>query len=182
MSKLLRRAFFNCTVALLLCSAIPSEANAESPRYGFVNFKHCVENSKVGKKEQENFESLKKQMEQVLDEKEKALNEISQKFNDADYLDSLSAEAEAELKHKFRNLNQELAQHQQQFYQMLQQANFKVMQKMNDSISTAAKTVAKNKHFDMIINEEGTFYYDPVFDVSKDVIKVMDENFAKENS
>ncbi len=101
------RNIFYCTISMMiLCSIAPNELAAEGAKVGVVNFKTCVEQSEMGKKEQANFESLKKQMEGVLEEKEKALNEIANKFNDPDYLDSLSPEAEAELKHKFRSLNQ----------------------------------------------------------------------------
>lgn len=46
-------------------------AQASSLKIGVVNFKRCVETSKLGKLEQANFEALKKQMESVLGEKEK---------------------------------------------------------------------------------------------------------------
>jgi len=174
-SKLLAGAI----AALLLTVTVPCSANMQNPKVALVNFKTCVENSKVGKQEQTNFDNMKKQMEEVLAEKEKTLKEISGKFSDEDYLDSLSPDAEAELKHKFRTLNQELGQHQQQFFQVLQQANFKIIQKIQEEINDASKVVAKNKGLDIIINEEGTFYFNPAMDISNDIIKVMDEKFAK---
>lgn len=164
--------------ALMLCGASP--AFAEGLKIGLVNFKKCVEQSKLGKQEQANFENLKKQMEGVLEEKEKAITELSKKFNDPDYLDSLSPEAEAELKHKFRTLNQELSQHQQQFYQVLNQANYKIIQNISESIGEASKQVAKSKQLDLVINEEGTFFAQPTLDVSNDIVKVLDEMYQKE--
>jgi outer membrane protein len=168
--------------ALLLTLAIPNEIAAaeQSLRIGIVDFKACVEKSKLGKKEQANFDSLKKQMEGVLEEKEKALTEVSNKINDPDYLDSLSPQAEAELKHKSRTLSQEFAQHQQQFYQMLNQANFKIIQKINEFITKASKTVASNKGLDLIIHEEGVFYFSPTLDVSNDIVRILDEMFAND--
>jgi outer membrane protein len=178
------KKIFYLVAAFLLCSSTPRDLGAQNPSgkisIGVVNFKDCVEKSKLGKQEQANFETLKKQMESVLEEKEKLINEVSNKLNDPDYLDSLSNEAEAELKHKFRTLNQELSQHQQQFYQMLNQANFKVIQKITDEIGKASKTVAANKGLDLIVNEEGTFFYGTALDVSNDVIKVLDEMLANE--
>lgn len=167
---------FLATLAVLFVSSNIQAADI-APKVALVNFKTCVETSKMGKVEQANFEKIKKQMEDVVSEKEKALKEISAKFNDEDYLDSLSSDAQAELKHKYRNLNQELAQYQQQFYQMLQQTNYKVIQKMTDEINEAAKAVAKKKNLDVIINEEGTFFYNPSLDISNDIVKEMDERF-----
>lgn len=166
--------------ALLLTASVPCVANVQNPKVALVNFKTCVENSKVGQQEQANFENMKKQMEEVLAEKEKTLKQISSKFSDEDYLDSLSLDAEAELKHKFKTLNQELGQHQQQFFQVLQQANFKIIQKINEEINEASKIVAKSKNLDIIINEEGTFYFNPSMDISNDIVKAMDEKFKKD--
>jgi outer membrane protein len=178
--KLFSKIITGILAAILLIAAPTAAANVQAPKIGLVNFKTCVEESKMGKQEQANFEKMKKQMEDVLAEKEKTLKEISAKMGDEDYLDSLSEQAQAELKHKFRSLNQELGQHQQQFFQVLQQANFKIIQKMNEEISEAAKIVAKNKSLDIIINEEGTFYVNPSLDISSEVIAVLDERFKKD--
>ncbi|NGX42261.1 MAG: hypothetical protein K940chlam7_00539 [Chlamydiae bacterium] len=180
--NILRKAFYACAAVLLFCSAAPKELEAQTANIGFVDFKKCVEQSKLGKQEQANFESMKKQMEDVLGEKEKSLSDISTKFDDPDYLDTLSPEAEAEMKHKFRNLNQELSQHQQQYYQILNQANFKIIQKISETINEASKTVAKDKSLDIILNEEGAFYYKDTLDVSADIVKVMDATFKPEET
>lgn len=145
-----------------------------------VNFKTCVEQSKLGKQEQSTFEALKKQMENVLAEKEKTLNEIATKFEDADYLDSISPDAETELKRKFRGLNQEYTQLQSQYMQALQQTNYKVIQKLTDTVTAAAATVAKENGLDVVLNEEGAFFVNPALDISQQVITLMDQNFDKE--
>lgn len=142
-----------------------------------VNFKSCVENSKLGKQEQANFEALKKQMENILAEKEKTLNEIAEKFEDPDYLDSLSPEAETEIKRNFRHLNQELTQLQQQYYQALSQTNMKVVQKLTDVVNKAADTVAKQNGYDLILNEESYFHSNPDLDVSSKIVVAMDQLF-----
>lgn len=179
--KKIRYIVYVLTLATLLSSSSPSLLQAaDGTKVGVVDFKACVERSKIGKKEQANFETLKKQMEGVLEEKEKSLTEISNKISDPDYIDSLSQEAEAELKHKYRVLTQELAQHQQQFYQMLNQANMKIVQKLTETVAQAAKTVAANKKLDIVIHDEGTFYYSPSLNISDEVIKILDDNFAKE--
>ena len=169
------------SVLLLLVAISEDLAAAEqSVKIGVVDFKTCVEKSKLGKKEQANFDTLKKQMEGVLEEKEKALTEITNKMNDSDYVDSLSQGAEAELKHKLKTLSQEFGQHQQQFYQMLNQANYKIIQKINESINKASKIVASNKGLDIIIHDDGLFYYAPTLDISNEVIKILDEQIANE--
>ena len=165
------------TLALLMACKLDA---AQDVKVGIVNLKTCVEKSKSGKREQQNFETMKKQMESVLEEKEKTLNDLANKFNDADYLDSLSPEAEAELKHKFRVLSQEMQQHQNQYYQVLNQANFAVMQKMNEEISEASKIIAKEKHLDLVLNEEMAFFHIDSLNISEDVVKEMDKAFKED--
>lgn len=187
--KKLPKFFLSCTAliaGLLILSSFeapvtPANGTKQQQplKVGVVNFKRCVEQSKLGKQEQGNFEGLKKQMETVLGEKEKTLNEMATKFNDADYLDSLSPEAETELKRKFRSQNQELSQLQNQYMQTLQQTNFKVIQKLNEMVTKAASTVAKNDKYDMILNEESAFFYAPELDISSKVITLLDEEFEK---
>lgn len=175
----LTKIVFSGLAALLFCASTP-QLDAAAAKIGTVTFRTCVEKSKYGAKEQKNFDDLKKQMESVLEEKEKALTEISNKFNDPDYLDSLSAEAEAELKHKFRTLNGELQQHQQQYMQILQQTNYKIIQGITEKVNEAADIVAKQKGLDLIINDESTFFHSSSLDVSQDIIKEMDKMFDKD--
>lgn len=165
---------------VMLFGCKPPVEGAQDTKVGVVNFKVVVEKSKAGKKEQQNFEMMKKQMETVLEEKDKTLTEIANKFNDPDYLDSLSPEAEAELKHKFRTLGQELQQQQNQYYQVLNQANMKVIQTLGESIADAAKVVAKEKNLDLVLNEEMAFYHAESLNISEDVIKVMDQQYKEE--
>ncbi len=167
------------TLAMLMACKLPAEAAADT-KVGIVNFKTCVEKSKAGKREQQNFETMKKQMESVLEEKEKSLNDISNKFNDPDYLDSLSPEAEAEIKHKFRVLSQELQQQQSQYYQVLQQSNFAVIQKMSEEISQASQVVAKEKKLDLVLNEEMSFFHAESLNISDEVVKEMDKAFKED--
>lgn len=171
------------SLAAFLCLSNNVSAHATDAKKPLVikvvNFKGCVEQSKMGKEEQASFEALKKQMETILEEKEKTLTEIADKFNDPDYLDSLSAEAETELKRKFRALSQELKQQEAQYYQALSQTNMKVVQKLTDAVAKASSTVAKNNHYDLVLNED-SFYYSPDLDVSSQVVAVMDEMYEKE--
>lgn len=157
-----------------------AEANAQ-PRIAVVNFKQCVEQSKLGKQEQASFEALKKQAESMLQEREKALTEIAAKLDDSDYLDSLSNEAEAELKHKFRNLSQEMGQDQQRLYNALSQANFKIVQKLTEEVTKAAGEVAKKNGYDLVLNEESAFYFGAKLDITAEVIKMLDEKTAATN-
>lgn len=176
---------FNALVAIsvgaLLCSAAPGTSEPTAPaKIRVVNFQTCIEQSKLGKQEQTSFEALKKQMESALEEKEKVLNEMASKLEDNDYVDSLSPEAETEMKRKFRALSQEYAQIQNQYLQTLNQTNMKVLQKISEVVSAAAEAIAKQNNYDIVFNDEGTFYAAPAFDISTQVIAYMDQQFDKD--
>lgn len=175
--KCMRNFVLGLGTLCFIASVDAAELNVKT-----VNFKECVELSKSGQQEQAAFDALKKQMENVLVEKEKTLNEMASKFEDPDYLDSLSPEAETEMKRKFRALNQEYSQLQSQYYQTLQQTNMKVMQKLQEQIMKAAETVAKDSKIDIIMNSEGAFYSKPELDISNQVVTVMNKQLEEANS
>lgn len=167
-------------LSLVMALCLSALIEAEAAQYGFVNFKDVLEKSKLGKQEQASFDSLKGQMEKVLEEKDKEINEIGTKFNDPDYIDTLSPEAENELKHKLRTLSQDMNEKQSQFYQALQTAQVKIMAKIADSISKAAEKISKEKKLDAVFNQDATFYWNNELNISSDIIKEMDLAFEKE--
>lgn len=152
----------------------------QAAKIGVVNTKKCLEDSKLGKQEQGNFEKMKSQMESVLQEKEHGLEDIESKLNDEDYLDSISSEAEAELKRKRRLLRQEAMQLQNQYMQTLQQANYKVIQNLTEIISKAAEMVAAEMGYDIVLNDEASAYYNKQLDISDKVVQKMNAIFEKE--
>lgn len=171
---------------LIIClgASLVGNANAQEPNASVkirtVNFKRCAEQSKIGKQEQVSFEAIKKQMETVLLDKEKALNEMAAKFEDVDFMDGLSTEAEVELKKKFRTQSQEFAQLQQQYVQALQQTNFKIIQKLSTAVAKAANEAAQKSKLDMVVNDEVAFFASPSLDVTNEVVVIMDQQFEKE--
>lgn len=153
---------------------------AESPVIGVVNFATCITESKSGKKEQENMETMRKQMSSMIEDTEKEIREIATKFEDTEYLDSLSPKAEEELKTRFQALQEDLGRYQNQFYQVLQHANYQMMQKVHGTIAKAAEKVASEKHLDYVMNREACFYIRPDLDVTSLVINEMDVHFDLE--
>lgn len=178
--KFLRQLIAFTCAAVILCSADSVEAANKPVKIAVVNFKKCVEKSKLGQREQANFEAIKKQMETVLEEKEKSLTDIASKFNDIDYLDSLSPDAEADLKRQFRSLNQEFTQQQNQFYQTLSQTNIKVVQKLTDMVAQVSKEIAKDQQLDVVLNDDSCFFSSEDIDISNQIIIAMDKAFEKE--
>lgn len=187
-----RHLFMSIATALVCCLSVPclaqaatSAANTNAIRVGIVNTKKCLEESKLGKSELANFEKMKNQMESILQEKEKGLEDIETKLNDDDYMDSISSEAEAELKRKRRSLRQEALQLRNQYLQTLQQANVRIVQNLTDTINKAAAQVAQESQqssqpIDIILNDEACPYYNPSLDVSEKVITKMNFVFDTE--
>lgn len=162
---------------VLGCATLSTAATAAEAKIGVVNFASCVTESKLGQQEQSSFEALKTQLSGSLEDLEKQINEISVKFNDKEYLEGLSPEAEDEMKNKFRALNEDLARNQNQFYQLLNQANMRIVQTINANITMAAEKIAKEKKISMVVNKEAMFYYSPTLDITSDVVAQMDKSY-----
>ncbi|HEU64185.1 MAG: hypothetical protein KR126chlam4_00385 [Candidatus Anoxychlamydiales bacterium] len=173
------KRFILSLILLLICSSSLFAIESKSV-IGVVNFMTCLTDSKYGKNEQEQLENIKKQWSSLIEETEKELGDVSAKFEDQDYLDGLSPEAEEELKMKQGALNQDLAKYQNQLYQILNQANYFFIQKMSSNISKASESIAENKKLDLVLNKEACFYNNPKIDITELVIKQMDRNFDKE--
>jgi len=166
--------------AALLTLTAGSLFAVDAPTIGVVNFANCITDSKLGKQEQQNLETLRKQMATMIENTSKELREITAKFEDTEYLDSLSPKAEEELKVKHQTLQEDLARYQQQFYQVLNHANYQLVQKMNVNIASAAEKIAEEKHLDYVINREACFYVRTELDVTPQVVAEMDKTFDLE--
>ncbi len=174
------RFFMVCLTSLAAltgaCEAAESPANI-----GVVNFASCITDSKLGKQEQASFEALKKQLSTLLEDTDKQLVEINNKLNDPEFMDGLSPEGEDELKNKFRMLNEELNRYQAQYYQVLNQANMRIVQLLSSNIGTAAEKVAKDKHLSMVVNKEACFFFATQLEVTNLVIDEMDRVYEQES-
>lgn len=171
--------FLFSTLAIFGLCTTGFAATEAKPAVGVVNFANCMTDSKLGQQEQKSFESLKAQMTSLMEDTEKQLNELAAKFNDSEYMDGLSPEAEDEMKTKYRTLNEEMGRYQNQFYQVMQQANMKIMQTLASNIQQASEKVAEEKKLTMVMNKEACFFSAPTLDVTNLVIAEMDKSFEK---
>lgn len=169
-------------LALGAISLFSLAAHAQELSVGFVNFKTCIEKSKQGQQDRENFESIKNQMSEALEKTDKELADLGAKLEDQDYMDGLSPTAEEELKNKFQALNQEIMRYQNQYYQVLNQANMKMLQSLHDFVAKAAENVRDANHLSLILNEDSTFAYAKSLDFTDEVVVAMNKQFETENS
>lgn len=171
MKKLLTLAALTCA-SLQLCAA--------EQKVGVVNFNNCITDSKLGKQEQNAFETMRKQFISLVEDTDKQLREVADKLQDKDYLDGLSKEGEEALQQKMAQLNEELGRYQQQYYQFMEQGRYKIMQSIASGINHASENIASSKGFTFILNKEACFYSAPTLDVTADIIKEMDKDFDAE--
>ncbi len=147
---------------------------------GIVNFGKCVEVSKYGQLEQKQFETIRAQMQKSIQDLDTQLNAAATKLQDKDFIDSLSPEAERELKQKFQQLGEELQRCQSQYYQIMQQANMKLMHSVAELINEASGNIAKKAHLSLVLNKDAAFHYVETLDITDEVISEMDKKFEKE--
>ncbi len=160
----------------------PSFASDKVASIGVVDFAKCIMESKHGKKEQENYESLKTRMQKAVEDLDTQMSETANKLQDKDLLDSLSPEAEQELRIKFQTLGEEMQRYQGQFYQVMQQANMKLMQSMHELIENASHEVGQSNKLTLIINKDAAFHFSPALEVTDKIIGELNKKFDKESS
>jgi outer membrane protein len=168
---------------LLSCAALAlfvSQGHAEELKIGYVNVKTCIEKSKHGNDEKVAFEALKKQMTETLEKSDKELADLAKKLEDQDYLDSLSPAAEEELKGRFENLSQEFVRYQNQYYQLLQQANYRMLSSLHESISKASEDVRAKQKLTFILNQDSAFAASSAYDLTEAIIQAMNANYEKQ--
>lgn len=153
----------------------------DSFKMGYVNAKKCIEKSKYGKREKTAFETLRKQLGDNLEKADKELNELAKKLEDQEYMDGLSSPAAEELKQKFQKSSQEFVRYQNQYYQLLNQANVKLLQNLNNIICESSDKVRKDKNLNVVFNDEAIFSVDPSYDISEEIVKKMDDRFEQES-
>lgn len=165
-------------LAFALCCV--SVTAAEKPAtIGVVDFAKCIHDSKVGKKEQEQFESIKNQMQKAIEDLHAQLTDTDKQLQNPDLLDSLSPEAEKELKGKLQVLSEEFNRYQNQYSQVLQQAQMRLIHSVAEEINKASEFVAKRDKISLVINKEAAFYVSSL-DITDSVIVEMDKKFDKE--
>lgn len=160
-------------------------SNQQLPRIAVLNTRRCLEESKMSSHERATLEKMKSQMESVLKDKEKAIHTIENKLRDEDYMDSISEEAERELRHKKKILIEEGVELNRQFSDNLEMTNMKIMQTIIEAITKASKEVvqesaSKNQIIDLILTSEACTYFNPVMDITDPVLTKMNATFEVE--
>ena len=153
---------------------------AAEQKVGIVNFGSCIQESKLGKQEQNALETMRKQFVTLIEDTDKQLREMSDKLQDKDYLDGLSKEAEEQMKNKMGQLSEEMNRYQQQYYQFMQQSQHKIIQTVVGGINNAAEQIASAKGYNIILNKEMCFFYNPTLDITNEVVQAMDKHFEAE--
>ncbi len=153
-----------------------------STKVGIVDFQQCATDSAVGKKEEEAFNALQKQIGSLMEDTGKKYKELDEKLNDKDFTDGLSPEGRKELESKREGLAQEMQRYQQQQYMVLNQAHQKRIQAIRQAASEAAVVVAQKQGVSVVLDKGETLYALDSLNMTKDIIAKMDENFEKENA
>ena len=176
----MKHLFKPLCVALLIGSTLCAKEHTQQPPFGTVNFQECITDSKYGKREQEQIETVKTQMDSLVKDLETKLTKLKEKLDDPDYLDTLSPEAEGQLKAEFEMAQQEMGRYQSQYYQVMQQTQMRLSQVMAGHVAAASEKVAEAKKLSHVVHKDVCFYSNPSHDVTRDIIASMDLAFAEE--
>lgn len=158
----------------------PGASIPQVNRIGIVNFRRCVEDSKMGREAQTSLETLRGQLAGQLESTEKELLEIINKFDDQDHMDSLSPEAEKQMKKRYEELAGEREGKREQFMEIMNQAQGRAMQELNSQVARAAQLIAKEKGLDLVLRDEAALYYPYTIDVTTAVVVELDKVYDQE--
>lgn len=175
--KKLYTLFLSTLLATSLLSAKAQHSSNSNVGVGIVNFRSCIENSELGREQQGRLEAMRNEMVASLERTDAEITDISNKLKDAEYLDSISQDAEEQLKIQYRMLTEQIAQLQNQYYQTLNQANYRMIQLLNSEVSKAAEEVAKDRGLSIVLNEDACFYFNNTNDITSNVITEMNGSY-----
>lgn len=175
--SLLLAAFSLCLCAT---AAYAKEAPLPSP-FGVVDFEKCIVESKQGQKEQENLKEVQEKMKKLMAEKEAEVTTISTNLENPEFIDGISPEAEQKLKQKMQVLQEEQELLQNQWFQMLQQANMRFYEEMSHHVKRASRVISKEKKIPFIFQKTFCFSFPPEADMTPLVVQAMDKTFEDQN-
>lgn len=168
--------------SVLSIAALPLSAKSSSNSAKIVDFGRCYMESEFGKREQDNFNQMKDQMENSIKDLSDQLTEVQTKLDDEFIVDSLSPEAEKELNDKKNTLIGELQRYQMQYPQIMQNAQQQSVYAFAERVKAASKDLAKEKSYSLIMNKDQVFHYTEELDVTSDVIVRLDSMYKTENA
>ena len=176
MSRLFSWSVATLSAACWMLSSFADVGAEESSsvHVGVISTKKIFEESKLAQEGQKTYQKLKNQMDSALEAKLAAFQEIERQEKDEDYMESLSKEAAGELRLKKKGIEEEANRIQGQYFQLIQQARGKVMQKLLDQVGVASKKIAEQsvdgKKLDLILSDESCTYFTPKLDVTSKVV------------
>jgi outer membrane protein len=101
---------------------------------------------------------------------------MQQKYKSNGYLNEESFKADQAKLQKMQSDAQSYIGNLQQSIQNEMNQN---SQQLSDSISSYLKTYAKEKGYDAVLRKTATFYIDPKYDITKDVIEGLNKRYNK---
>ncbi len=171
--------FFKSALFLALFVAMFGSAE-ETFHVGIVNFATCVEKSYLGQDENAKLESLRGEMISMIETKQKDFQEVAEKLNNPDYMDTITEDAAFQLETKAKGLSEELQLMGNQTDQALQQAYGKMFQNVKGEIDKACEYIAREKDYDYILNKESCFYFKRPTDITQLVITELNRHYQPE--
>lgn len=168
---------FVCFSLLATPSSFFAETALESQQeVGVVNLQRCLEESLLGKKEQEDLDRIKKRFGKSIGKLEEELKSIYMKLQDEEYMEGLSQTASDELKKEFEDKTGEYQVLMSQYQQELNQKHIKRLQKVINEVKKASQIVRQKKQLSVILNDE-VVLAGPEADQTDAIIKILDESF-----
>jgi outer membrane protein len=162
-------------VALVLSAILPTQALADSV-VGFVDMQQVLEESKLGKRLQEQLRTEFEPRGQTMAEEEQSIRKLQQTLERDGPLMSADQvkKNESEIETRIEEFQKKANAIQQELMKVQQEKSREIIGPARDSI----KAVAKKNRVSMVIEPgmSGLLYLDESLDITADVIKHLDAN------
>jgi outer membrane protein len=162
-------------VALVLSVILPTQALAD-PAVGFVDMQQVLEESKLGKRLQEQLRTEFEPRGQTMAEEEQSIRKLQQTLERDGPLMSADQvkKTEGEIETRIEEFQKKANAIQQELMKVQQEKSREIIEPARDSI----KAVAKENKLSMVIEPgmSGLLYLDESLDITADVIKHLDAN------
>lgn len=122
---------------------------------------------------QENFENVGKQRAKEIENMERTINSKAQNNQ---YLNQQAYEADMK---KYQQMAQAAQKQMADMEAKIQDEQLQNIIQLNDSIDNYLKILCKEKGYQVVLKKDATFYIDPKYDITDEVVKGLNARYVK---
>ncbi len=164
------------SLAVFVSIGLSAALGAESLKVAVMDQQLVIERSKAGKRALEDLKAYSATRQKIINADDQELKELDQAFQDSKASEAVKQEKQAQFQAKLEAYQRRLAD----FNREIQQKQRETVAEYAKKVQDAAQAVAQKEGYIAVIDKGNdsaikiVIYYQPVFDVTEQVIKEFD--------